>query len=104
MNPRNTRMNNNINAWKRWNTLPDPHSFLDCKHLGIAVTHGAISGETMMCALHATLPSSLPRGLIVLEGFVGNMFIFEPGLTQDEETSHRYKSTVRNTSRILFFE
>jgi hypothetical protein len=55
-----------------------------------------------MCALRATLPSSLPGGLIVLEGFVGNMFISEPGLTQEEERSHRSKSTLRNTSRILF--
>jgi hypothetical protein len=30
------------------------------------------------------LPSGLPGGLIVLEGFVGNMFISEPGSTQGE--------------------
>jgi hypothetical protein len=30
-------------------------------------------------------PSSLPGGPIVLEGFVGNLFIFEPGSAQEVE-------------------
>jgi hypothetical protein len=55
-----------------------------------------------MCALRATFPSSLPRVLIVLEGFVGNMFIYEPILTQEEERIQIFKSTLRNTSIILF--
>jgi hypothetical protein len=37
-----------------------------------------------MCTLCATLSSGLLGGLIVLEGFVGNMLISEPGLAQEE--------------------
>jgi hypothetical protein len=76
------------------NILPDPHSFIDCKHLGIAVTHRSILGEAALCALHTMFPSGLPRGPIVLEGFVGNLFIYEPGSAQEEERSQRYQPKV----------
>ena len=74
---------------ERKNTLPNSHSFLDFKHLGIVVTHRAISSETDLCTLCVTFPSSLPGGPIVLEGFVGNLLRFEPRSTQEEVRSHR---------------
>jgi hypothetical protein len=64
--------------------LHSPHSFLDYKHLSIEVTHRVISGETMLCALHTTFPSGVPGGSKVLEGFVGNLFRFEPRSNQEK--------------------
>jgi hypothetical protein len=76
-------MNNMMNAQRRSNTIPYPHSLLECKHLSIAVTHRTISGETTQCIMSVVLPSGLPRGSIVLEGFVGNLFRDEPGSDQE---------------------
>jgi hypothetical protein len=76
-----------------YNTILDPHSFLDCKHLSIEVTHKIILGETALCTLCETLPSGLPGGAIVLEGFVGSLFRSEPGSTQ-EEVQGRSKPTM----------
>jgi hypothetical protein len=53
--------------------------------LSIVVTHKYISGETALCALHTSFPSGLPGGLIVLEGFVGNLFRSELGSEQEVE-------------------
>jgi hypothetical protein len=39
----------------------------------------------MLCTMRATFPFSLPGGPIVLEGFVGNIFRYEPRSTQEEE-------------------
>jgi hypothetical protein len=77
---------------ERYNTLPDPHSFLDCKHLSIADTHKAISGETSWCTLCTLLPYGLLRGMIVLEGFVGNLLRFKPRSTQ--EVKERYNQQM----------
>jgi hypothetical protein len=41
--------------------------------------------------MHATFPSDIPGGMIVLEGFVGNLFRYEPG--SDQEVNERYKPT-----------
>jgi hypothetical protein len=65
---------------KKMKNTPNPHSFLDCKNLSIVVTHKAILGETACVHYCARLPSSLPGGSIVLEGFVGNLLRSEPGL------------------------
>jgi hypothetical protein len=68
-----------VNKLRSQSTILDPHSFLDCKHLSIAVTHRTISGETAQYTLCVVFPSGLPRGPIVLEGFVGILFRSEPG-------------------------
>jgi hypothetical protein len=68
---------------KRSVTILHPHFFLDCKHLSILVTHRTILGETVQYILCVVLPYGFPGGPIVLEGFVGNMFRFEPGLAQE---------------------
>jgi hypothetical protein len=85
MNLKNNRLNNQLMASRRSTTIPNPHSFLDCKHLIFIVTHRTISGKTMQCTLCDVLPSRLPGGTIVLESFVGNMFRYEPGLSQEVE-------------------
>jgi hypothetical protein len=38
----------------------------------------------VLCALRVVFPSSLPGGMIVLEGFVGKLFKYEPRSTQEE--------------------
>jgi hypothetical protein len=64
---------------------PRPISFLDCKHLGIVVTHRAILVRLHCAPCSSALPSGLTGGPIVLEGFVGNLFRSEPGSTQEEK-------------------
>jgi len=51
--------------------------------LGIAVTHKAISGETAQFTMCVVLPSGLSGEPIVLEGFFGNLWRFEPGSTKE---------------------
>jgi hypothetical protein len=45
-----------------------------------------------LCTLCAALPSGLPGGSIVLEGFVGNLLRSEPGSAQEEvkETTNKW--------------
>jgi hypothetical protein len=76
-------------------TTTNPHSFLDRKHLGIAVTHKPISGETSLCTLCVALPSGLLGGPIVLEGFVGNLLRSEHGSTQEEVIGRNIQPTIR---------
>jgi hypothetical protein len=46
-------------------------------------------GETARCTMCVVLPSGLPGGLIVFEGFFGNLLRFEPGSTQEEERENK---------------
>ena len=51
------------------------------------------------------LPSGLPRGPIVLEGFVGNMFRYELGSTQEEVKALALllASNNNNNAIILYY-
>jgi hypothetical protein len=62
--------------------------------LSIVVTHRVISSDIVVCTLCATFPSGLPRGSIVLDGFVRNPLRYEPGSTKEEEISQRYNQQM----------
>jgi hypothetical protein len=62
--------------------------------MSIAVTHKAISGQTMQCSLCVVLPSDLRGGMIVLEGFVGKILRSELGSAQEVEVRDRNQHVV----------